>query len=216
MILFQLSAAQGPLECCMAVVLATKALLKESEKLEVEVSVLEQVTIQPSSIPKSALGKAELLKSVLFKFEGREEVDLANRWQGTLQWICESQLRPKHRRKNWFITGEYFEPTSSKQVEDTTIKFESCRASGPGGQHVNKTNSAVRATHVESGMSVKVQTERSQHANKRLARMLIEHKLLEQSELEAATKKGDIRMQHHSIERGNASRVFKGIKFSEA
>ena len=63
------------------------------------------------------------------------------------------------------------------------IRYEAVRASGPGGQHVNKTDSAVRATHLPSGLSVKVQTERSQHANKRLARALLAHKLATQANL---------------------------------
>ena len=66
------------------------------------------------------------------------------------------------------------------------IRFETLRSSGPGGQHVNKTDSAVRAIHTASGISVKVQLERSQHANKRLARLLIAWKLEQQRQNESA------------------------------
>nr|WP_205990965.1 MULTISPECIES: peptide chain release factor-like protein [unclassified Pseudoalteromonas] len=56
---------------------------------------------------------------------------------------------------------------------DSEIRFQQCRASGAGGQHVNTTDSAVRATHVATGIAVRVESERSQHANKRLARVLL-------------------------------------------
>ncbi|MCJ8274853.1 MAG: peptide chain release factor H, partial [Psychrosphaera sp.] len=88
-----------------------------------------------------------------------------------------------------------------------------CRASGAGGQHVNKTDSAVRATHVQTGISVRVETERSQHANKRLAVILINKKLDELADEQAASASSDRRMHHHSIERGNVRRVFKGDDF---
>ena len=91
------------------------------------------------------------------------------------------------------------------------IRYETLRSSGPGGQHVNKTDSAVRATHLASGISVKVQSERSQHANKRLARLLIAWKLEQQQQENSAALKSQRRMFHHQIERGNPRRTFTGM-----
>lgn len=99
------------------------------------------------------------------------------------------------------------------QQLDGEIRFESLRSSGPGGQHVNKTDSAVRATHITTGISVKVQSERSQHANKRLATLLIAHHLEQVKEDERAAMKSERRLFHHQIERGNPTRTFKGLAF---
>ncbi|MDL2424900.1 peptide chain release factor H, partial [Pseudomonas sp. BAgro211] len=87
------------------------------------------------------------------------------------------------------------------------------RSSGPGGQHVNTTDSAVRATHIASGLSVKVQSERSQHANKRLALLLIARKLEERAEQASSELRAERRLVHHHLERGNPRRVFRGERF---
>ncbi|UUZ54668.1 hypothetical protein LP419_00855 [Massilia sp. H-1] len=89
------------------------------------------------------------------------------------------------------------------------------RASGPGGQHVNKTDSAIRATHVASGLSVKVQSERSQHANKRLAAQLLASKLADLAAAATEQGKSERRLRHTQAERGNAARVFVGPRFVE-
>ncbi len=99
--------------------------------------------------------------------------------------------------------------------EGGAIRYEATRASGPGGQHVNKTDSAIRATHLASGLSVKVQTERSQHANKRLAGQLLASKLAGLARDEAERNKSERRLMHLQAERGNAARVFVGMNFSE-
>ncbi|WP_210418670.1 peptide chain release factor-like protein [Aliikangiella coralliicola] len=101
----------------------------------------------------------------------------------------------------------------SETLYPSDIQFETCRASGPGGQHVNKTNSAVRATHGATGISVKVQSQRSQHANKRLARTLIQHKLDCQEREKLSAQRNSQNQSHWRVERGNPIKVFKGEKF---
>ncbi len=96
---------------------------------------------------------------------------------------------------------------------ESEIRFETLRSTGAGGQHVNTTDSAVRATHVASGISVKVQCERSQHANKRLALLLIARRLDERMKQADEALRAQRRLLHHQLERGNPIRTFKGERF---
>ncbi|MEN9866738.1 MAG: hypothetical protein RL748_2328, partial [Pseudomonadota bacterium] len=100
-----------------------------------------------------------------------------------------------------------------RETLENEVRLDAFRASGPGGQHVNKTDSAVRATHIASGLSVKVQSERSQHANKKLAAALLASKLAAIAQELEGQNKAERRMQHHQTERGNAVRVFVGREF---
>lgn len=209
MILLQLTANTGPEECCLAVRKALQVLLRECKEQNVRAELLEQV---PGSKPGT-------LRSALLALEGAAAHTVAMNWRGSVQWICPSPYRPGHKRKNWFIGAEVFEPDApceaNAALHDHELHFETLRASGPGGQHVNKTDSAVRATHIPSGLSVKVQTERSQHANKRLARALLAHKLAGMASDAANAARTERWLQHQSVERGNAGRVFKGDSFME-
>ena len=149
---------------------------------------------------------------MLVSLDGEHAANLARRWTGTLLWICKSPLRPAHRRKNWYFAGQPF--CALEEAEGGEIRFEAMRASGPGGQHVNKTDSAVRATHVATGISVKVQSERSQHDNKRLARLLIQQRLADRQEQSVQELRLQRRDAHHRVERGNAVRTFSGSAFT--
>lgn len=203
MIFIQLSAAQGPSECGLAVTKALKVLLTEADALKFNIQLLEQeLGREPST-----------LKSVLLRVDGEGALAFVKSWNGSILWSCKSPYRPSHRRKNWFITGSY-----SRHAQETLsdeVKFEACRSSGPGGQHANKTSSAIRAVHLATGIDVKVQSERSQHANKRLAIALLERKLAARKEIDKKSLKSSRHKSHNSIERGNAIRVFKGEKFSD-
>ncbi len=208
MILLQISANIGPEECCLAVRHALAYLNQEATAVGVVVEVVD-------AVPGERSGN---LRSVLLALEGAAALDLARRWQGSVQWICTSPYRPGHKRKNWFIGAELFEPDApdldaESTLQDIDLRYETVRSGGPGGQHVNTTDSAVRATHLPSGLSVKVQTERSQHANKRLARALLACKLAALSQNRLGQNRAQRRIQHYQVQRGNARRVFKGADF---
>lgn len=202
MLLLQLSAAQGPAECQLAVAKALSRLLDEAAAFGVDLRVVEQ---EPGE-------RNGTFRSVMLALEGARADELARCWEGTVQWICASPYRPRHGRKNWFIgVARFTSPTASFEGE---IRFDTMRASGPGGQHVNTTESAVRATHVGTGISVKVQSERSQHANKRLAVLLISRRLARQTEDARVEQRADRRMAHHQVARGDPVRVFLGEHFA--
>ncbi|QUP55873.1 peptide chain release factor H (plasmid) [Ralstonia syzygii] len=204
MILLQFSSAQGPVECELAVVKALAYLQRESAQAGVRVEVIEQ---EDGERPGT-------LRSALVSLEGDAEAAVAQRWEGTIQWTSPSPYRPRHARKNWFFgVARCATPAVTLPSE---IRFETTRSSGPGGQHVNKTESAVRAIHMATGISVKVQTERSQHANKRLAVLLLAHKLASHDEAMNAAQRAQRRTLHRQVERGNPRRVFKGERFELA
>ncbi|EMT5585400.1 TPA: peptide chain release factor H [Providencia stuartii] len=197
--LLQFSSAQGPEECCIAVEKALACFFIEAKKREVMVNTLETVASKHG------------LKSVLVALEGHGAEELAQLWSGTIQWQCQSPLRPKHKRKNWFINVIRFSPIQT--IEESDIEFEFIKAQGPGGQHVNKTCSAVRAKHLATGISVKVQSERSQHANKKLAKQLIYWRLNEYQDQQASALNKQRHNAHYQIERGNANIIFSGQAF---
>ncbi len=206
MIWLQMTANTGPAECCLGLRKALNALGEEARREGVRVDIVEEV--------EGPVGGT--FRSVLLALEGDggSDLALARRWSGSLLWICESPYRPGHKRKNWFLSGAAYEVPQAP-ADTGEIRYEATRASGPGGQHVNKTDSAVRATHVATGLSVKVQSGRSQHANKRLAAQLIAAKLAGMEQAETERDKSVRRMQHLQPERGNAARVFVGPQFVE-
>ncbi|WP_461536536.1 peptide chain release factor H [Spongorhabdus nitratireducens] len=201
MIILQLSAGQGPEECARAVALGLRRLEAEAHSKQVRVKIIES----------QQGARSGTYKSVLVALEGEGSHSLAQQWTGSFLWICPSPYRPAHRRKNWFFGGECYE-VSSQEVSHE-IRYKTCRASGAGGQHVNKTDSAVQATHIETGLSVRVESERSQHANKRLATALLLHKLEQQGHEQDARNRNVRRQQHWELERGNPRRTFHGPSF---
>ena len=201
--LLQISAAQGPVECCKAVALAFTQLEQETQLFNVR---LELIEISDGHV-------TETYRSILLLLNGENAATLAHRWCGTVQWICASPFRPKHKRKNWFIGIMAFPVDTLPDFSADEVTFDTMRASGPGGQHINKTESAVRATHVPTGINVKVQTGRSQHANKSMAVLLLKHKLEEQKHTQLDHQRMERWQQHYQLERGSPVRTFTGEKF---
>ena len=195
MSIVQLSAALGPAECELAVKYTLEEIHKEAKTKKIHLQTIESHATRYG------------YSSVLLNVDEDARTWLKT-WLGTIQWTFQSPIRPQHKRKNWFVGIALFD-TPLHLPPDDTITFQACRASGAGGQHVNTTDSAVHATHVASGISVKVMSERSQHANKRVAKELIALKLQQQMESQQAHQKHAQHLQHALIERGNAVRAFK-------
>ena len=94
------------------------------------------------------------------------------------------------------------------EISDDDLKIDTYRASGAGGQHVNKTSSAIRITHLPTGIVVQCQNERSQHHNKEKAMQMLKVKLKLLKEQEQAEKVSDIRGEVKEIGFGNQIRSY--------
>ena len=156
--------------------------------------------------------------SVLLKLTGAGVHDFARPWLGSVQWITESPFRPGHKRKNWFVGVELIggrPEGSANRIDARDVDFATMRASGAGGQHVNKTESAVRATHRPSGLVATAREERSQAMNKRLALARLQDLLASQAQAERAAADRSRWLQHDALERGRPVKVFRGADFRE-
>ncbi len=139
------------------------------------------------------------------------------RWQGTLKWVCKSPVRPTHKRKNWFIGCFELddEDDAVEGIANGDVRFEAFRAGGPGGQHQNATDSAVRATHLPTGLSVVARDQRSQHRNRADALRRLQALLRAAQDLAGEAERSRINASHRELQRGNPVRTFEGEGFRE-
>lgn len=153
-------------------------------------------------------------RSMLISVEGDRAEEYVKSWEGTIKWICESPFRANWKRKNWFISVSAIRPpTTTQEIHSSDLKIDTFRSSGPGGQNLQKTDSAVRITHLPTGSTTQAQEERSQTRNKSLAmaRMVELLESIASKENKAIDK--DKWMKHNTLERGNPVRIYEGKGF---
>ncbi len=196
----QVTAGQGPAECAWAVVKVTERILREAGEESLQASTL---ALEPGTMPGTAV-------SALLAIRGEKgTTQFALRWKGTVQWIARSPFRPEHKRRNWFVGVEVIAPAEDAAFDPREVRVETMRASGPGGQHVNRTESAVRVTHLPTGLQAAASEERSQHRNRKLALARLQRKLQEKEEGREAARRQSLWRAHHELERGNPVRTFR-------
>lgn len=200
----QVTSGRGPKECNLAVRLVASRITLEASKVGAIAEELE--TEEIDGLPCSST----------FRLRGNDLDQLLDKWIGTVCWVCKSPFRPLHKRKNWFVEVKPYSPVPKEDVLHLKdVYFQAMRSSGAGGQHVNKVSSAVRATHVPSGISVQVMDTRSQLQNKEIALLRLAERLRELSREELNVANEQKWKNQIEVKRGQAKRVFHGPNFIE-
>ena len=197
------TAGQGPAECAWAAHEICVRLLDEAAATGIEAEIVERVRgPEPGTVQSALVALRAPSPAALTAF-------LAS-WSGTILWTARSPFRPAHRRKNWFVGVAAIEPVPETRFDARDVRVETMRASGPGGQHVNRTESAVRVTHLPTGLQASASEERSQHRNRALAFARLQAAITSRDDDARRRAAGERWRSHQELVRGNPVRTFRG------
>ena len=193
--LIQISSGKGTDEVCRAVWLFYQWIQKEGYAFD---------TIQLEQGSRKNTLKSLLIQSSDPHF---------NALEGTLLWHSPSPFRPKHKRKNWYFSLRCYDEENLVSIDSSKVIYQSMKSPKKGGQHVNTTNSGVRAIYPRLNLEVICYDERSQHRNKQIALVRLLEKLenLNQKQSKNATRKRWVHSKH--LERGREVKKFVGHAF---
>ena len=198
--ILHLSAGQGPEECRWVVGRLAAAFAREAAEAGLSCGPVEPVSGRPASL--------------LLRVMGEGGAAFVAPRIGTICWVGTSPFRPHHKRRNWFVgVAEVGAADETPDIREEEVVYQTLRASGPGGQHVNKTDSAVRAIHRPTGLVAFSQDQRSQFANKKIARLKLGLLLAEQRQREIDSGRRAEWGRNRTLERGGAVRTYEGDRF---
>lgn len=150
-------------------------------------------------------------KGITFEIEGENAYGYLKSEKGVHRLVRISPFNSAGKRQTSFVSCDVvpdIEEEIDIEIEEDDLKIDTYRASGAGGQHVNKTSSAIRITHLPTGIVVQCQNERSQFHNKEKAMQMLKVKLRLMKEQEQAEKVSDIRGEIKEIGFGNQIRSY--------
>ncbi len=143
-------------------------------------------------VDETTEGSEAGLLSATFIVKGRFAYGLLSAERGVHRLVRMSPFDSQHRRQTSFATLQVTpfmeELSDAVDIDEKDLRIDTYRASGAGGQHINKTDSAVRLTHIPTGVVVSCQNERSQHQNKARAMQILAAKLAELAREERAAE----------------------------
>nr|WP_276008609.1 peptide chain release factor 2 [Aequitasia blattaphilus] len=151
------------------------------------------------------------IKAITFEVEGENAYGYLKSEKGIHRLVRISPFNAAGKRQTSFASVDVVPDIATDidvDIEDDDLKIDTYRASGAGGQHVNKTSSAIRITHLPTGIVVQCQNERSQHFNKEKAMQILKVRLQLLKEQEQADKVSDIRGEMKEIGFGSQIRSY--------
>lgn len=196
----QVNAGAGGTESQDWAQMLMRMLLRWAERHDFKIEMLDD---QP--------GEEAGLKSAIFSIEGDYAYGYLKSEQGVHRLVRISPYDSQKRRHTSFASvsvSPEIDDDIEVEVRDEDLRVDTYRASGAGGQHVNKTDSAVRMTHMPTGIVVACQAERSQHKNRAKAMKMLKSKLFELELRKREEEKAKLEGDKKKIEWGSQIRSY--------
>jgi len=198
--IISLHAGAGGTESCDWVAMLYRMYSRWADKQGYKVAVIDYLS-----------GEEAGIKSVTFEVSGENVYGYTKSEKGVHRLVRISPFDSSGRRHTTFASCDVIpdiEEDIDIDIKDEDMRIDTYRASGAGGQHINKTDSAIRITHLSTGIVVQCQNERSQHKNKDKALQMLKIKLLEQARIEQQSAMDDIRGDQKEIGWGSQIRSY--------
>lgn len=198
--IMEINAGAGGTESCDWVQMLLRMYLRWAERQGYSTEIIDSVE-----------GDVAGLKNVTLIIRGLNAYGYLKSERGVHRLVRISPFDANKRRHTSFASVDVvpeMSETEDIEVNPDDLRIDTYRASSAGGQHVNKTDSAVRITHIPTGIVVSCQNERSQHQNREVAMKILKARLLELEREKQAAEIAQLRGEQRSIEWGNQIRSY--------